>query len=336
MLAFNPEVASLPDQSRKLQDLVGCIYVQGLPTQATFLMCTMLNVLKAHYPQIRSDACTQYTHNPTTGPEWLLSRITQEVVWRGKSAPSADVAMVAKSGGGRPLCAACQSTGHSKQTCWQVGGDMFGKEAEQCEIIRKRREENGGFKGRGGKPGGRGGKSDHNPFCKTTDGCSFVIDADTKEAVFITQSNTSESTVAITSPALSSFPPSGTSNLALMAMHAPLASLIPKTWSFDNSDDDDYNYLCREEQVNRLYLSEAGTPTGGAPLPLFDSGSTTNISPVRSDFFEFKVIFLHVRSTDSVGQPVRSGSDVLGLGRCWAMVTSYWTMSSMYLALAYI
>ncbi|KZP08252.1 hypothetical protein FIBSPDRAFT_964945 [Athelia psychrophila] len=238
-ISFGPEVADLPDLTRKMQDLVGRIYMQGLPTEGTFLIVMLLNALEAHHPTIGNDTCTQYTNNPSTGSQWLLSRISQEVVWRGKLTTSSDFVIV-KGGNGRPVCEVCASVGHSKRTCWQKGGDMFSKEAEQREIIRKRHEENGGGCGRCGKPIGRGGKVNHNPFRRTTDGRSYIIDADTKEAVFISNSNASDKTAAITSPALSSAGPSGTSNLALMAVHAPSASAIAKTWSFNDSSDEEY------------------------------------------------------------------------------------------------
>lgn len=197
-ITFGPDVAELPDLTRKMTDIVGRIYAPGLPTQDVFLMVALLNALETHHPTIGADARTQYTNNPSTGSSWLLSRISQEVVWKNRSNPPADVALVAKAGGGRPVCAACNSSGHSKRTCWQVGGDMYGKEAEQRELIRKRREEGGG-RGRGGKPGGasgQGAKADTNPFRnrQTTDGRAYVIDAQTKEAVFISHSNASDST----------------------------------------------------------------------------------------------------------------------------------------------
>lgn len=60
---------------------------------------------------------------------------------------------------------------------------MHGKEAEQRDIIAKRREANGqGTRGgRGGAVVGRGGKSNHNPFRQATDGCAYLMPKPTRQ-----------------------------------------------------------------------------------------------------------------------------------------------------------
>ncbi|KZP19651.1 hypothetical protein FIBSPDRAFT_955306 [Athelia psychrophila] len=225
-VSFGPDPADLPAAIHHAKDLVSHIYAPGFPSQDTFFLVTMFQGLAASHPVICSDARTYYTSNPTAGPQWLLDCVSQEVVWRAKGALP-DVALAATGGGGgRPVCTvpSCKRPGHTKATCWQVGGDMHGWEAEQREIIAKRHKVNGGGSrgGRGGKSGGRGGKSNNNPFRQATNGRAYLIDAVTNEAVFISNSNASEPTANILSPAIAN------SATALMALQT---NPFPDAWA---------------------------------------------------------------------------------------------------------
>ncbi|KZP30355.1 hypothetical protein FIBSPDRAFT_884266 [Athelia psychrophila] len=285
-------------------------------------MVTLFSGLEAHHPGIGSDAQTHYTNNPAAGSSWLLDHISQEVVWKSKTALP-EVAMVAGSGSGRPVCtvALCKRPGHTKATRWRVGGDMHGKEAEMCEIIAKKREARGGGRGgRGGKSSDRGGKLDNNPFRRATNRCAYLIDADTNEAVFVSTSTSSDGTTSIVSPAVAN------SNTALMALHTttvpdswalsaklqasvPSASAITSTWSFTNSEDNSFeNALSavasgggdrvpdrdlKHKPDCRLYLTEMKCNPRVPSRYWLDSGASTSLMNEHTDFSDFSMITPH-------------------------------------------
>lgn len=133
-ISWGPKVADLPTAFHHLTDLVSRIHVPGLSSQEI---------------------------------QWLHDQVFQEGVWKGRNTLP-EIALAAT--GGHPVCPvpSCKCSGHTKTECWQAGQDMYGKEAQMCEIIAQRREANGGSSGRGGKQSNRGGKSDNNPFRKAT------------------------------------------------------------------------------------------------------------------------------------------------------------------------
>lgn len=141
-IEFTSDITALPAALDRARHLTDRIYAQSIPTADTMCLVSILGALEKNFDNIRSDATSHYISNPTDGLQWLVNRISEEVLFKAPKLSTdraAEIALFMTL-----ICGNCKRKGHKTELCYQPGGKMEGKKAEVEKGIADKRATAGG------------------------------------------------------------------------------------------------------------------------------------------------------------------------------------------------